>query len=106
MSKFPEIDGIEWMDKSIPDIIGVRVVLVHRLSQELGLSDVPTEPSVVFVDLSRLAGLRYWYPDGCDDPSETECSVDVEGVDNFIATVTLKNMLKAWKFYKQFKYSK
>ncbi|MBK7819466.1 MAG: hypothetical protein IPJ60_19435 [Sphingobacteriaceae bacterium] len=49
MSKFPEIDGIEWMDNSIPDIIGVRVVLVHRLSQELGLSDVPREPSVVFL---------------------------------------------------------
>lgn len=106
MSEFPKIKGITWMDETAPDIIGVDVVLVHRLSRELGLKEIPTEPSIVYIDLSKLAGVRKWYPEGEDEPSEIESSVDVEGVDNFIASVTVKNMLEAWMFNKRFHYAR
>lgn len=105
MSTFPKIDGITWMDESYPDIISIRVTLVDRIARDLDLKIKPTMPDIVYIDLSKLAGVKYWYPEGSDEPHPTESSVDVDGVDNFIADVSVKNMLEAWIFYKRFKYS-
>lgn len=108
MSGFPKIKGIKWMSEDFPDIVGVNVTLVNRSMQEMDIPGMalPETPSVMYIDLSLLAGLNPWYPKGADEPSETECSVDVNGCANFIADVKLEDMIEAWIFCKRFKYSK
>jgi hypothetical protein len=108
MSGFPKIKGIKWMSEDFPDIITVDVNLVNRAMQEMDIPGVelPETPSVMYIDLSLLAGLNPWYPKGSEEPSETECSVDVNGISNFVANVKLEHMLEAWIFYKRFKYSR
>lgn len=108
MSGFPKLKGIKWMCEDFPDVIAVDVTLVNRKMQEMDIPGmaIPETSSVMYIDLSKLAALNPWYPAGSDDPSETECSIDVEGVTNFIGDVNIEDMMKAWLFYKRFKYSK
>lgn len=108
MSNFPEIKGITWLSEGFPDLISIKVKLVSRSLQELEIPgmDLPEIDSELHVDLSRLAGVGPWYPKGAEEPSETECSVDIDGMSNFVADVSVKDLLEAWLFYKNFIYSK
>lgn len=108
MKGFPKIPGIEWLCEDFPDLIAVDVTLVNRSRQEMDIPgmDLGEVPSKMYIDLTMLAGLNPWYPKGSDDPSETECSVDVNGISNFVANVKLEDFIQAWIFCKRFKYSR
>ena len=106
MNNFPKIKGLKWLSDQFPDLVTIDVTLLSRTIQELDIPGmaIPETPSVMYIDLSKLAGVNPWYPKGADDPSETECSVDVNGIANFVADIRLENLVEAWLFYKQFKY--
>ena len=108
MKGFPKIKGIEWLCEDFPDLIAVDVTLVNRRVQEMDIPGMDPEEteSKMYLDLTLLAGLNPWYPKGSDEPSETECSVDVNGISNFVANVKLEDFIEAWKFCKRFKYSR
>lgn len=101
----PKIKGIRWLDEEIPDLIAVSVTLVNRTIQELDIPGmvIPETPSELFIDLNKLAGVGPWYPKGSDDPSETECSIDVEGMISFVGNVNIKDMLEVWIYFKKCK---
>lgn len=107
MSGFPKIKGLRWLCEDFPDLVAISVTLVNRSIQALDIPGmiIPETPGEVISDLSKLSAIHEWYPKGSDDPSLISCSVDIEGVDNFIADVTVKDMLEAWIFYKRFKYA-
>jgi hypothetical protein len=88
--------------------VTVDVTLVNRSMQELDIPgmDIPETPSLMYIDLTKLSGINPWYPKGSEEPSQTECSVDVNGVSNFVADIKLEDLLEAWLFCKKFKYNK
>lgn len=108
MNGFPKLDGIRWLSEDFPDLVALKVILVNRSLQEMDIPGMalPETESEMMIDLSKLAGVSPWYPKGSDEPSDIECSVDVEGVSNFVANVRLKDLITAWNFYKTFMYSK
>lgn len=108
MKGFPKIKGIEWLCEDFPDLIAVDVTLVNRTIQEMDIPGMepPETESKMYIDLSLLAGLNPWYPKGSEEPSQTECAVDVNGISNFVANVKLEDFIQAWIFCKRFKYSK
>lgn len=101
----PKVKGIRWLDEELPDLIAVSITLVNRSIQELDIPgmDIPETPSELVIDLSKLAGVGPWYPKGSDDPSEIECSIDVEGMVSFVGNVSMKDMLQVWLYYKRVK---
>lgn len=96
----PEIEGVKWMTSSTLDIISIAVTLESKGLKELGLKDVPSLKSEIILDLSKLAGLRPYFPTELEVPSSSECIVDVEGLDSFVADVSLEEMIELWIFYK------
>lgn len=107
MNTFPKIKGIRWLSEDFPDLVAIDVMLVDKSLENLDIAgfEAPQIKSEIKVDLSKLAAVSYWYPRGQDEPSETECSVDVEGVNGFVANVPVKNLVEAWLFCKKFKYA-
>jgi len=107
MSTFPKIKGITWLSEGFPDLISIKIIMVDRKIQDLDIKGmaVPEIEVDQYIDLSKLAGVREWYPPESEEPSLTECVVDVDGVDNFIGNLPIKNLLQAWIFYKHFKYA-
>ena len=105
MSGFPKIKGLRWVNDDFPDLVALEVTLVDRSLQEMAIEGMalPEQPGVVYIDLSKLASVTPWYPKGSDDPSPIACAVEVEGVDRFIANISVKDLLEAWIFYKRFK---
>jgi len=104
----PKIPGITWLDESIPEIICVPITMEDRKFRDLGLDNIkpPTITVPQYIDLSKLAGIRPWYPLESDDPSSNECLVDVEGMLDFVADVAVKDIIEAWLYYKRWKNSK
>jgi len=107
MSGFPKIKGLRWLYEDCPDLVALSVTLVNRSIQELDIPgmSIPETPGEIRCDLSKLAAIHAWYPKGSDEPSTTACSVDIEGVDGFIADITVNDLTEAWIFYKRFKYA-
>lgn len=105
---FPEIKGITWMSEDSPDIISVPVTLEDTKMAKLGIEglDVPEIEVQQYIDISQLVGLRDWYAKETYKPAEGQCLIDVNGMIDFIANVSKKDMLAAWLFYKHFKYSR
>jgi len=99
----PKIKCIKWIDEEIPDIIAVFITMEDRKFRDLALDKVaiPTIQVTQYIDLSKLAGVRPWYPIDSEEPSSTECLVDVEGMIDFVADVPVQNMLEAWIYYKR-----
>lgn len=108
MSNFPKIKGLKWLYDDYPDLVAIDVVYINRKMSDLGIKglEIPEQPERMYVDLSQLSAISPWFPDGQDEPSETECSVDISGVNNFIANVNREKLLEAWIFCKRFKYSR
>ena len=78
----------------------------NRVQAEVGLMD-PEEILINFyLDLSKLAGVKPWYPKGSDEPSEKECLCDFMGIDQVILNITIDQIMEAWLFYKTFKQNK
>lgn len=102
--EFPKIKGIKWLSEDYPDLICIQIVMENRAQAEMGLDNVEECTIDMYLDLSKLAGIKDWYEKGEDDPSTTECCVDFEGVTQMVLVVTKENLLKAWLFYKNFKY--
>lgn len=104
----PKIKGIVWQDAEIPEIIAVPITLEEKKFLELGLDNIkpPSIQIMQYIDLSKLAGLRPWFGKDAEEPSEEECLVDIEGMVDFVVDVPLKNMLKAWLYYKHWKNSR
>lgn len=107
MIEFPKIKGIKWVSESFPDLIALDITLLDRKINDLGIEGMKVLEiaSLQYIDLSKLAGIREFYPDNMYEPSSTECSVDIDGIANFIANVSVKDMKEAWVFYKTFKYA-
>lgn len=107
MSGFPKIKGLRWLCEDFPDLVAIDVTLVNRSIEELDIPGLksPETSSEMRIDISKLAAINEWYPKGSDEPSETECSVEIEGVNSFVADMTVKDLTEAWIFYKRFKYA-
>ena len=105
---FPKIKGLRWLSEDFPDLIAIDITLEDRKIKDLGIEGmkIPQQPGELYIDLSQLAGVRPFYLEGSDDPSDVECTLDIDGMDSFIADISIKNILEAWVFYKRFKYSK
>lgn len=108
MSGFPKIKGLRWLSEDFPDLVAIDVTLEDRKIRDLGIEgmEIPQTSGIMYVDLSKLAGVHDWYPKDHDNPSETECSVDFDGINNFIADMSTKDLIEAWIFYKRFKYAR
>lgn len=104
---FPEIEGITWLSTDFPDIVIVKITLEDKRKQELDLPDLDINDIEVdqYIDLSRVAGVRAWYPWMQEEPSKNECMLDVEGIVGFVANISIENMIKAWIIYKNFYYA-
>lgn len=102
-SKFPKIKNMRWVSEDFPDLIVVKCLMENRVQAEFGVKD-PEEILINFyLDLSKLAGVKPWYPKGSDEPSKTECLCDFMGIDQVILNITIEQMLEAWCFYKSYK---
>ena len=104
---FPKIEGLRWLAEDFPDLVAIKITLVNRKLQDLDIPGmaIPETDGEMHVDLSKLAAVHHWYPKGEDEPSKGECSVDIEGVNGFIADISVENLIEAWIFYKRFKYA-
>lgn len=104
---FPKIKNLRWLSKDNPDLIQVVVMLEDKSQRNLGIPGFEPEEmeSIYTLDLSKLAGVHPYYPVGSDNPSETECFVDFEGVNTFVVSVSEKDMIKAWLAYKNYTYA-
>ena len=58
----------------------------------------------MYLDLSKLSGIKDWWEKESDKPSTTECVADFDGVPQLILVITKEELLKAWLFYKKWKY--
>lgn len=101
----PKIRNIRWLDEDLPNLIAVQVTLVDNSIAKL---DIPgLEPPETFsemrIDLAKLSAISDWYPKGSDEPSEVECFLDVEGVEKFVANVSVEEATQAWIYYHRFK---
>lgn len=103
MITLPVIEGIKWVSKDLPDIVGVGITLVNKQDLEMNLKNIETTDCIQYFDMSKLSGVRHFYAEEADVPSEDECLIDVEGMASTAAKVTLVNMMKAWLFYKTYK---
>ena len=101
---FPKIKNLRWLSKDNPDLIEIVIMLENKAQRDLGIPNFKLDEtlSVYTLDMSKLAGVHSFYPIGSDDPSDTECFVDFDGVDSFIASVSEKDMIKAWMAYKNY----
>lgn len=111
MSGFPKIKGLRWLCEDFPDLVAVDVTLVDNALKSLEIDGmkIPEMPGKMYLDLSRLAGVRYWYPKDSDEPDEPDdkaCYVDIDGMDSFIGDISVKDLLEAWIFYKRFYYAR
>ena len=108
MNGFPKIIGLTWLCEDFPDLVAIDITLVDNALKNLEIEGmkIPEMPGKMYLDLSRLAGVRPWYPKDCDDPSEKECSIDIDGMDSFIGDINIKDLLEAWIFYKRFYYAR
>ena len=99
----PKIKYIKWIDEDIPDIIAIPLTMEDKKFRDLALDKIPipTIQVIQYIDLSKLAGVRPWYPIDSESPSSTECLVDVEGMVDFVADVPVENMIEAWIYYKR-----
>jgi len=106
---FPKIKNLIWLSENFPDLVSIKVTLEdkkkHLLDDIPGVEILDIEVDQ-YLDLSKLAGVRDWYPDGEDEPSPNECLVDVDGISTIVVNITKRDLLAAWIFYKTFKYSK
>lgn len=104
MSKFPKIKGLKWLNEDFPDLVAIKVTLVDKKMYDMNLPGMklPEINGVMNVDLSRLAAVAPWYPEGSDDFAENQCSIDVDGVSNFIGDMSTADLLQAWLFYKNY----
>jgi hypothetical protein len=98
---YPDLPGIKWVSKYIPDIIEVPVDLYNKSDISLGLEEVPKIEAVMYIDLSKLAGVRGFFPSNDDQASETECTIEVAGLETSVVNVPISSMMKAWLFYKK-----
>jgi len=107
MSGFPKIKGLRWLCEDFPDLVSIDITLIDRKLKDLDIPgmSVSETPGDMIVDLSKLSAIHHWYPEGSDEPSVKECSVDFEGVNGFIADITIKDLTEAWIFYKRFNYA-
>lgn len=101
---FPEIKGITWLSDEFPDLVSIKVVMENRTIANLDIPGMKIPEMILdfYLDLTKLAGVKDWYEKGSDDPSETECCADFEGVNQMVITITKENLLKAWLFCKQY----
>ena len=98
----PKIPGIRWMDDEIPDIIGIPVTLEDKKLRDLGLDVTPDTIQIeLYIDLSKLAGVRNWFPTSSEEPSPNECLIDVDGMLDFVADLKVKDVLEAWIYNKR-----
>jgi hypothetical protein len=101
----PKLKGIRWLDDELPDLIAIKITLVNKSIQDLDIPgmEIPETYAEMKVDLSKLAAVSPWYPKGSDDPAENACLVDIEGVANFVADTSEKDIIQAWIYYKRCK---
>jgi len=102
--KFPEIEGMTWLSEEFPDLVSIKVVMENRAQALMDIPGLKPEETLLdqYVDLGLLAGVRDWYEKGADEPSETECQVDFNGINQMVFYIKKKDLLAAWMFYKQF----
>jgi len=105
---FPKIKGLRWIADDFPDLVAIEVTLINRSLNDLGIEglELPETYAEILVDLSKLAAVSPFYPKGEDEPSPIECSIDIDGVDNFVGNMSVRGLLEAWVFYKRFTYNK
>lgn len=104
IDKFPKIEGIVWLSKQVPDLVCVKITLEDKKKESLGIPGLDIEDIEVdqYFDLSKLCGIRDWYPTNMDSPAEDECLVDVDGIPSFALNISKEKLLEAWLFYKEF----
>lgn len=98
----PKIKGITWLDEELPDLVAIDITLVSKKYEEMGIES-PETPSKMYADLSKLAGVSEWYPKDSEVPSQKECFLDFEGLERFVANISVKNALAAWMYFKNCK---
>lgn len=103
MIDFPKIRGIKWLSTDCPDLVAVKVMLEDKVQRSLGIAGMKIDEIVddYYIDLSKLAGVRNWYPTEDDIPAKNECMVDIDGVSSFVASLSKEALLEAWLFYKK-----
>lgn len=101
----PKIRNIRWLDDELSNLVAVKVTLIDRTIANMDIPgmEVPETPSEIRIDLGKLAGVSPWYPKGSDEPSETECFLDIEGIEKFVADVSIEEITEAWIYYHRFK---
>ena len=104
--EFPKIKGLKWMSKDYPDLICIKIIMVNKTQYDLGIPELNSEETLVdiYLDLSRLACIKDWWEKDAEEPSKTECCVDFSGIPQMVLVITKEELLKAWIFYKNFKY--
>lgn len=107
-TEFPKIRGLKWVSDTYPDLVIIRVALESTTHNDLGIPGFKPEQTIMdyHLDLSLLAGIRDWIERGCDTASETECLVDFNGMSQMALLIRKEDLIKAWVFYKDFKYNK
>lgn len=98
MQELPKVKGIEWMFSTIAK---VPVTFVNRKAQDMGLDIIPELPGHVYLDISKLAGVEPYYPDGVDEESPNICRVNIEGVPEMLVNIGILTMLEVWKIAKE-----
>ena len=94
---------MRWVSQDTPDLIIIKVLMQNRLQWEMDIADPEEQLIDFYLDLSKLAGVKPWYPKGSDEPSKTECLCDFVGIDQVILYITIDQIMEAWIFYKTFK---
>jgi hypothetical protein len=97
----PKIRNIRWLDPELPNLVVVAVTLIDKKIEDLDIPGMqtPETPSEVRIDLAKLSAVSPWYPKGSDEPSEKECFLDIDGVEKFVADVSIEEITEAWIYY-------
>lgn len=97
----PRFEDIEWVSEENLELVLVKVTLVNQLHQELGLDNMDEILEDYYIDLSKLSGIKPWYPKEKEDgASETECLVDMACKEAIVINVNMFHLLKFWEYYK------
>lgn len=97
----PKIRNIRWLDPELPNLVAVAVTLIDRKIEELDIPglETPETPSETRIDLAKLSAVSPWYPKGSEEPSKIECFLDIDGVEKFVANVSIEEITEAWIYY-------
>ena len=104
MREFPKIKGLKRISQDCPDIVSIPVQMERVSLVDMGLPS-PIELLDMYLDLSKLAGVKEWWEKDAPEASSTECVADFVGINSLVLNIGKEELLKAWLFYKTWKYA-